>query len=239
MKKIVVVIILISLLSILFSVKSFSPKKQNTNTTLYVVNQSTDTVEVWLTLSQYSGSLKNYFVQDVKGIFGIKTIGSSGMFILAPNDTVSYQSLLALSGNICFGGQAINCPTTDYPTGTNIFEFCLNNNFGVAPQESVEISCVSGVNSFISGELSNYNWIVTTGIDSIQNFNNGALGNNSNRYGVFPTGCTNCTNQQGAPICNPSLPFDAPNTIPICIIQRPANLLGGSVFCKFTGFTDN
>ena len=66
-----------------------------------------------------------------------------------------------------------------------------------------------------------------------------ALGNNTGLPGVFPTGCTNCTNQQGATICtNPTLPFDKPNTKPICIISRPSTIKGGSVICTFNGFTN-
>lgn len=208
-------------------------------TTLCVTNQTDDTVDVWLTISIFTDTLKNYYVQDVNGIFGITTSGGSGTFVLAPGDSVFYKSELAFSGNLCFGGPALNCPTDLFPTGTNIFEFTINNQaIGKYPQESVEISCVAGVNSYLSGKLSQQNWIVTTGIDSIQHFHNDTLGNNRNRYGVFPTGCTNCTNQSGAPVCVDPLTFEAPNELPICIIQRPANLSGGMIYCTFHGFTN-
>jgi hypothetical protein len=207
------------------------------NTTLMVTNTSVDTVQVWLTLSIYTDSLSNYFVQNVNAIYGIIDSGAAGSFNLAPGDTLSYTSPLALSGNLCFGGQAVNCPTTQFPYATNIFEFCLNNNFGIAPQESVEISCIAGVNSFLIGNLKGPNWIVTTGIDTVRVFKNGTIGNNSGRYGVFPTGCTNCTNTAGAPTCTPSVLMDIPNDNTICIIQRPAAQIGGTVICTFAGFT--
>lgn len=208
------------------------------STALCVTNQTDDTVLVWLTLSVYGDTMGPYYVQDVQGIFGIPNSGSIGSFLLAPNDTLCYQSTLALSGNLCFGGQPVNCPSTQFPTATNIFEFTLNNNAcGEYQQESVEISCVAGVNSYLKGRLLGDGWIVTTNIDTVRYFANDTLGNNRNRYGVFPTGCTNCTNQQGAPSCSPALTFEAPNDQPICIIQRPANLSGGSVICTFNGFT--
>lgn len=207
-------------------------------TTLCVANGTNDTVTVWLTLSVFTDTMANYYVQNVDSIFGITDSGSVGSFQLPPFDTLFYQSPLALSGNLCFGGQAINCPSTQFPNGTNIYEFCLNNNAcGTYQQESVEISCVAGVNSYLAGRLIGDNWIVTTGIDTVRYFSNDTLGANTGRYGVFPTGCTNCTNQQGAPVCSPALPFDQPNTNSICIIQRPASNSGGFIFCTFNGFT--
>lgn len=208
-----------------------------TNTTLLVVNNTTDTVNVWLTLGVYTDSLKNYYLQNVNGVFGILDSGAVGIFAVLPNDTLSYTSTLGLSGNLCFGGPAINCPNTQWPTATNIFEFCLNNNFGLNPQESVEISCIAGVNAFLAGRLIGDNWIVTQGIDTVRTFKNDIVGHNSGLYGVFPTGCTNCTNQQGAPTCTPAIAFDTPNNFPICIIQRPAIGSGGTVICIFNGFT--
>lgn len=211
---------------------------QTENTTLAVTNQSTDTVIVWLTLSVYTDTMANYYVQNVNSIFGITGSGAVGSFNLAPGDTLYYTSELAISGNLCFGTQALNCPSTQYPEGTNIFEFCLNNNAtGVMQQESTEISCISGVHSFLIGNLIGDNWIVTTGLDTVRHFRNAILGSNSNIPGVFPTGCTNCTNQDGAQVCVPALQFDTPNTQPICIIQRPANENGGLVICTFKGFT--
>ena len=207
------------------------------NTELFVVNNTDDTVNVWLTLGIYTDSLKNYFVQNVSGIFGITDSGAVGTFALAPNDTLAYTSVLALSGNLCFGGPPLNCSTMDFPYATNIFEFCLNNNFGLNPQESVEISCIAGVNSYLVGNLIGNNWQVTEGIDTVRVFRNANFGENSGLCGVFPTGCTNCTNQAGAPICTPALPFDKPNDKPICIIQRPAVGSGGQVICTFSGFT--
>ncbi len=206
------------------------------NTELMVTNTTKDTVTAWLTLNIYTDTLDNYFVQNVQSIFGIADSGAAGSFKLAPGDTLTYVSPLALAGNLCFGGQPVNCSNSQFPYGTNIFEFCLNNNFGVNPQESVEISCIAGVNSFLIGNLLGPNWIVTTGIDTVRVFKNGMLGQNTGRCGVFPTGCTNCTNQQGAPTCTPAIPFDRVNDKPICIIQRSANQSGGSVICTFNGY---
>lgn len=208
-------------------------------TEFVLVNNTFDTVSVWLTLNIYTDTLKNYYIQNVFGIFGITDSGAVGNLNLLPKDTLYYNSAMALAGNICFGGQPVNCSNKQFPYGTNIFEFCLNNNFGLYPQESVEISCVAGVNSYIIGRLNGDYWNVTTGIDTVRTFRNATFGNNTGLYGVFPTGCTNCTNQDGAPVCTPKLPFDKPNNKPICIIQRPAVGSGGSVFCYFNGYTPN
>lgn len=217
-----------------------TPQVETTGyTTLVLTNNTNDTISTWLTLSGYTDTLKNYYVQNVNGIFGITDSGLVGNFKLLPQDTLTYQSTMALSGNICFGGQPINCPNTQFPTGLNIFEFTINNRaIDTLGSESVEISCVNGVNSWIVGNLVGNGWEVTKGMDTIRTFKNATLGNNTGLPGVFPTGCTNCTNQQGATICtNPALPFDKPNDKPICIISRPSTIKGGFVICTFNGFT--
>lgn len=205
-------------------------------TSLCVVNNTSDTIDAFLTLSVYTDTMAKYYIQNVNGIFGMDTTGTVGMFTIMPNDTVIYlNDTMALSGNICFGGQPTNCPTSIFPKGTNIFEFTINNQkCGLYQQESVEISCVAGVNSYMVGNLKGTGWIVTTGIDTVTTFSNNTLGNNTGRVGVFPTGCTNCTNHKGAPTCTQ---LEKPNDKPICIIQRPAIGAYGVLICTFNGYT--
>lgn len=211
---------------------------QDNSTTLLVTNTTNKPVTAWLTLSVYTDSTKAYYEQNVNGIFGITTNGSSGSFTIKPNYTLSYSSIKAFSGNICFGTQPLNCPTNDYPLGTNIFEFTINNGLlGPEQTESVEISCVAGVHSLIIGNLQGNDWVATAGYDSIKTFKNSTFGNNSNLVGVFPTGCTNCTNTQGMQVCSRALKFDTPNTLPICIVSRPCSKSGGGILCSFNGFT--
>lgn len=206
--------------------------------TLSVSNASLDTVDVWLTLSVFEDSTTaSKYVQQVDGIFGMTGSEPFGSFKVAPGDTLSYTPGKAISGNLCFGTQPLNCPNDLWPHATNIFEFALNNNLAPASQETVEISCVSGVNSLMEGYLVGPGWTVTTGIDTVRRFENGPFGDNRKRYGVFPTGCTDCTDQDGAPSCAFPLPFEKPNTSKICLLQRPATIGGGKVYCTFKNYT--
>ena len=96
--------------------------KKEKSTELLVVNETTDSVVVYLTL----GADTNY-VTNVNGIYGITTTGLQGFFILAPHDTVSYTSQpKGFSGNLSFNTPPLNCSTKQIPTGINIFEFALN-----------------------------------------------------------------------------------------------------------------
>lgn len=125
----------------LFCGKNYTTEQ---NTTLQITNESSDSVLVYLTLSKQD----NRFVQDVNGIFGIKQTGLVGSFYLQSHDTVSYRSTLEFSGNIGFGTQGLNCKDSTWKNGVNIFEFNLNE-----PQESIDISCVGGVNCIMSADL--------------------------------------------------------------------------------------
>lgn len=215
-----------------------TPEPQTAPSTLFVANESLDTVDVWLTLSVFNDSVTaSKYIQQVDGIFGMTGSEPFGSFKLPPGDTLSYTPDKAISGNLCFGTQPLNCPNPKWPRATNIFEFALNNNLAPASQETVEISCVAGVNCIMEGFLVGPGWTVTTGIDTVRTFINGPFGNNRNRYGVFPTGCTDCTDQNGAPLCDPLVPFEKPNKNKICLLQRPASIGGGEIYCTFKNFT--
>jgi hypothetical protein len=211
------------------------PVCENKNTEVFVINQSKDTVVVFLTI----GADTN-FVTDVNGIFGITTNGLQGSFILNPNDTVSYQSPCGkgFGGNITFGTAPVNCPDTNlYPYGINLFEFALNDNFvGTSDaQETVDISCVAGVNSRIICNLSDANWNDgdSTGIKT---FENSYLYDNVFRIGVFPFGCDSCTVIKNPPACAGHKPFSQPQKKNICNVQRDADKNGGSVYVQFGGY---
>jgi hypothetical protein len=221
-----------------FSYEHYFAKKQccdtNPNTELCVVNSTTDTVNVFLTL----GSDTNY-VTNVNGIYGITTSGLKGSFSLAPNDTVSYQSPCGkgFNGNIAFGDYANNCPdTTVYPNGMNIFEFALNNNFNGIPnaQETIDISCVSGVNCKITCNLSANNWNAgdTLGFTS---FGNSFLYDNVYRVGVFPYGCDSCTVIKAPPVCPNHKKYSQPQKKNICNVQRNSTLKGGQIYVVYGG----
>lgn len=206
----------------------------NNNTELFVVNQTKDSVLVYLTL----GADTN-FVTNVNGIFGITATGLQGSFILAPNDTVSYQSAgKGFGGNITFGTPPVNCPDTNlFPFGINLFEFSLNDSFAGTnhAQETVDISCVSGVNSKITCNLSDADWNDgdSTGI---QTFENSFLYDNVFRIGVFPFGCDSCTVIKNPPVCTGHKPFSQPQKKSICNIQRDAGKKWGKVYVQFGGY---
>lgn len=201
-------------------------------TEVLVVNSTDSSVVVYLTI----GADTNY-VTDVNGIFGITGSGLKGFFILDAGDTVSYTSPngKGFSGNIAFDAYANNCAdSTLFPNGINMFEFSLNNNFLKYAQETIDISCVSGVNSKIACTLTDSNWNAgdTTGL---LNFENSYLYDNVFRHGVFPYGCDSCTVIVNPGVCPNHKKFSQPQSKSICNIQRSASLSGGQIIIQYQG----
>ncbi len=202
-------------------------------TTICVKNSNpTDTVTVYLTLSAGTG-----WVSNVNGIFGIASTNlSQGCFYLAPNDSVIYVTpdTLALSGNISFGYPPLNCPV-----GITLYEFTLNNASTVPyAQETVEISCVAGVSSIGRFKLSGGGkWSATTAYPNVTTIQNDSMGKNTGRAGVYPYGCTNCTNTAGMSNCITTP--EACDTLNICNVQRNAGKNGGLVKIEFLGLINN
>lgn len=197
------------------------------NTTLKIANDTHDSVLVYLTL----GSQDSTFVQNVNGIFGITQTGLVGSFYLHSKDTVSYTSTLQFSGNIGFGSQGINCPDSIWKTGVNIFEFNLNEN-----QESVDISAMGGVNSFMGVDLIGGPDWATTNYPNVRKIVNDTMYANTNRVGVYPFKCTNCTDTIGSAACTQKA--ETPNSSAICNPTRAAGVRGGTVLLLFKGYTN-
>ncbi len=209
------------------------------NTSLCVINNSKDTTIVYLTLGSIGDT--NY-VQSTLGIFGIDTSAVQGSFTLLPNDTLIYMSPIGkgFNGNLSFGTPPINCPdTVHYPKGINIFEFTLNNNFDINSQETIDISCVSGVNcyivlSMIGGGLWN------DGKDTLSFFGNNDLHKNTGLSGVFPFGCDSCVGiTLHTPYCVGHKPYATPQKTKICNVQRNYTANGGIVLVRFSGYSNN
>jgi hypothetical protein len=214
----------------LISMFSCKTECESAITTLSVANTNqNDTVLVYLTINASEG-----YVSDVNGIFGITSDNKTqGSFYLNPNDTLTYSCPKdkAISGNISFWSPPLNCPYV----GTTLYEFALNNEkIAVNSQETVDISCVAGVSSFGSISMSG-------GGDWTDNFNkapitlieNDSLYKNTGISGVFPFGCTNCVNQEGAPDCEGRPAYATPNVNNICNVQRNAKNSGGTVVISY------
>ena len=214
-----------SLMGALLLTKSSQPEI----TSLEVKNLNTkDTVLVYLTLNDIKG-----FVNDVNGIFGIKSTNKlQGSFRINPNDSVSYSPPkgVGLSGNISFWNPPLNCPE-----GQTLYEFSLNNYLTVSKaQETVDISCVAGVTDYGSIELKGGgNWTDNVANDSVTSIKNKAMYRNGNISGVFPYGCTNCTNTNGAPDCKDHPNYATPNKTNLCNVQRNAKESGGQVTISY------
>jgi hypothetical protein len=209
-----------------------SDDSRSRNTELKLVNSSDDTVLVYTTLSGYAGKEKKEFVQDVNGIFGMQQMGLVGSFNLAPNDSVSYISKLKFSGNLSFGTQPLNCPDSIWRQGVNLFEFNVNE-----PQESIDISCIAGVNCILRADLmGGPNWMATNSFPDVRYMQNDSIYKNTNLVGVFPYGCTNCINTEGKQDCQS--PSETPDSTRICNPTRAKNKRGGTIRVNFMGYTN-
>jgi hypothetical protein len=202
-----------------------------TSTELTVVNGTKDSVLVYLTLSGYPAN-DTVHIKDVYGIFGIKQHGLVGSFYLAANDSATYRSKKWFSGNVGFGSQPLNCSTKEWPTGVNPFEFNLNNN-----QESIDISSIGGINCLLQVELiGGPEWQASPSYPDVRYFYNDSMYKNTGLIGVYPFGCTNCTDTAGKQPCQ--TPSEQPNSKPICNPTRAAGVHGGTVRVKFIGYTN-
>lgn len=199
------------------------------NTTLAVYNGGKDSVQVYLTLG---GGYDSTFVQNVNGIFGITDSGLVGTFYLQAGDTVFYQSSLKLSGNIGFGSQGVNCFSDAWPTGVNIFEFNLNED-----QESMDISAMGGVNCImVVQNIGGPSWAATPSFPDVRIYFNDTMWKNTNKLGVYPYGCTTCTDTIGKQACQ--TPNETPDSTRICNPTRAAGYRGGLVLLTFKGYTN-
>ena len=213
-----------------------TPSKESapsTQTEIVVVNTDTvNSVNVWLTIG-YPDTTN--WVSSVSGIFGITTSGGQAMFTLSPGQKVYYSSPAGkgIQGNISFLSAPNNCPI-----GTTLCEFCLNNYSSSVPdpQETVEISCVSGVSFIASIDLKGGTGIWTAnspGYDTILHIQNDTIGANSGLAGVYPFGCDDCISQSsGAPSCTIGI-NEPPQVNAICNVQRGASSGGGKVTISY------
>lgn len=205
-------------------------------TQMTVYNHSKDTVLVYLTLGTTWGCVPNVtsvpWVQDtVAGQRGLQ-----GTFTLAPGDsTVPFNGMgLGFNGVLSFNFAPDNCPSPSYTNGINQFEFIINNGFQPGnPQETIDISCVHGVNGVIRVNMSDSNWNAGPTIPMIQSFANTMDKTQIGIAGVFPYGCDWCDSIHSPPSCIP-LPQPVQKAA-ICNVQRNANQNGGRIQVIYLG----
>jgi hypothetical protein len=202
---------------------------ESKNTSFEVVNTTKDSVLMYLTINSPTDST---CVQSVDGIFGIHNNSLQGSIWIQPDDTFKYTPKLTFSGNISFGTPPQNCPSKEWANGVNIFEWSVNVPKG--SNESLDVSCMAGVNCIIRVDLIGGAYWITNGkiITSIQNKE---MWKNTGIYGVFPYGCTNCINTKGKQSCQ--TPNEKPNKEKICTPTRNTNRKGGKIRVSFLGYT--
>jgi len=205
-------------------------------TEIKIVNKMKEDVVIWLTLGATPGCL-----QDVTQIPWITSgSGLQGSFTLGGGASVSYIPAegVGLNGNLTAGTPPLNCATDEFSDGINLFEFIINNSFQSGnPQETVDISCVPGVNALWHGDLSGGGqWNAGPNYPDVKNFHNTVLGSNTGLVGVFPFACDNCTASVAPPVCPNPIPL-APNpqSEAICNIQRDASESGGVITATLLG----
>ncbi|MEM8963617.1 MAG: hypothetical protein AAGD38_19195 [Acidobacteriota bacterium] len=151
-----------------------------------------------------------------------------GYYKLAAGESITYMPQPCASGdNDCTPALTFNffftasddgfdanngCSNATFPNATNLAEgsinFSINGSVGsgCANPDTTDISAVNGVNAKIAIDTSGSGWPYPSA-------QNGALGTNADRNGVFGWAATNCTNSAGFP--NPSTVCAAPVDAPV------------------------
>jgi hypothetical protein len=229
-------------------IPGFHPIPGGTGTNLVVKNNTDSPVPVLITLGA------GYGINSVTQLPASWHItphpdgtNLKGSFTLPANSSVAFNSgANSFSGNVAFGPTfaAMGCGgSACYPNATNLAEFTLNY-----PGETVDISCVNGVNAFISYQLSGgATWTDNVSPAAVSSFANKAMGQNANIPGVYGWQATTCTGNPNPP--NPTADCPAPNDAPgaselssaeSCNVQRKGDApFGGTVTIIFNGWTPN
>ena len=203
---------------------TFGQKAQQTYTKLLVTNNKNVWVEVYVTFAAQNS--KNQCCATPAGLADFPFLKSvqplMGKFKLGPKSSQVFDPKgKCFSGNICFYIEP-QCPVkgADFnhgKYGTSIAEFTLNPNKGC--DETIDISCVNGVNSFIK-MITNAKggWVYGPNNTPIDTIYNKGLQQNSGLPGVYPVNCTTCTAAPNAPC--PALPIGPAQSQAICNVQR-------------------
>lgn len=167
-------------------------------------------------------------------------VTDKGSYQMAAGETITYMPKTATCGTAqCSPAVTFNffftptnvgfadnngCSNTTFPNATNLAEASIN--FGIngsvggscANADDTDISAVNGVNAILKVVTSGSGWPAATSTAQ-----NGLLGTNANKPGVFGWAATNCNGAQAnAGYPNPSAACAAPNKAPLATGTPPA-----------------
>lgn len=196
--------------------------------TKMVVSNNTDApVEVFLTFAAQNAANKccptPIGVSDFDFLEEIPNQPLRGKFTLGAKEAQLFDSKgQCFSGNFGFYIEP-QCPVKDADfnhgkQGTSIAEFTLNPASACA--EAFDISCVNGVNCYMTMSVDNgEGWYYGPDQTPIETIYNKGLQENAGLPGVYPVNCTDCIQLVGDKPCS-SLPLGPPQKERICNIQR-------------------
>lgn len=201
-------------------------------TLLKLTNVTLNPIKTYITLGTTPGCIQNIsklflthpdiYLNRVNNLMGHFQMPPGSTFIKAPPNT-------GLNGNISFNSPPENCKSSTLPYGMNLAEFIINNGFqSGSPQETIDISCVTGANALMEFNLSANDWTTNSGKIPVKNFQNNVWNKNTGLIGVYPYGCDTCTGSVNPPACVGLQPQNA-NQEPICNVQRDAKNNNGGI----------
>ena len=138
------------------------------------------------------------------------------------------------NGNISYDTPPMNCKSDILPFGCNLAEFIVNNGFQDGnPQETIDISGVSGANAQVTFTMDTDDWAANSGAIPVTTFENQEWDKNTGITGVYPYGCDKCTASVQPPACVGLQPQNV-NKHHICNVQRNAKSnKGGMIEIQF------
>lgn len=195
-------------------------------TALRVVNNTNGALTIYVTSggASVTNCSSNFVVADLPFLTPAWAGNTTqGFFSLAASDTMNFPALSKCYNGVISVTAGPHCKDSNFPNGMNQAEFSLNMTSG---GESIDVSCVNGVNAYLEMAYDGTGWTNSPG--SIANSD---LGDNKGRLGVYPLGCTQC-NALGNPTpdCggHPTMPTNSDNcNTVVCQLNR--NNSGGTI----------
>ena len=249
MKKLLLLLSLTSV--ILFSCQNESPAPVGKDYTDVIIKNSSslDSVQVYVTLQAQESIVGKFgmdssnFNPNSKNPDGTP-VQCKGMFWAKKDSLYHLGDTTTLYGAVVsFGADNYGCEAAishGWQYGVNIFEFTVNTPS--TGNESTDLSCLDGLNSFLMLTVSDTsNWIAGGNVFKNPAKNCFPLERNCGIVGVYPYHCDVCidTLTPPHPVCFPWInPEKSCSNNPVnnCQLDR-ATVRGGNITCEFLGFT--